>query len=84
MTARNRVVREPYATGVRTPVEIIHGLLPDCHYGVCGVNNIHSSKEIKWRTGRSSGRARRVAVTNKKTGVKYIEERRYQYDPAKG
>ena len=31
MTARNRVVREPYATWCgRTPVEIIHGLLPDC------------------------------------------------------
>ena len=30
------------------------------------------------------GKVRRVAVTNKKTGVKYIEERRYQYDPAKG
>ena len=29
-------------------------------------------------------KVRRVAVTNKKTGVKYIEERRYQYDPAKG
>lgn len=30
MTARNRVVREPYATWCgRTPVEIIHGLLPD-------------------------------------------------------
>ena len=26
-------------------------------------------------------KVRRVAVTNKKTGVKYIEERRYQYDP---
>ena len=25
-------------------------------------------------------KVRRVAVTNKKTGVKYIEERRYQYD----
>ena len=24
-------------------------------------------------------KVRRVAVTNKKTGVKYIEERRYQY-----
>ncbi len=32
MTARNRVVREPYATWCgRTPVEIIHGLLPDRH-----------------------------------------------------
>jgi len=29
-------------------------------------------------------KVRRVAVTNKKTGVKYIEQRRYQYDPAKG
>ena len=30
MTARNRVVREPYATWCgRTPVEIIHGLLSD-------------------------------------------------------
>ena len=29
-------------------------------------------------------KVRRVAGTNKKTGVKYIEERRYQYDPAKG
>ena len=29
-------------------------------------------------------KVRRVAVTNKKTGVKYIEERHYQYDPAKG
>ena len=29
-------------------------------------------------------KVRRVAVTNKKTGGKYIEERRYQYDPAKG
>ena len=29
-------------------------------------------------------KVRRVAVTNKKTGVKYIEERRYQYDPARG
>ena len=30
MTARNRVVREPYATWCgRTPVEIIHGLLPN-------------------------------------------------------
>lgn len=30
MTARNRVVREPYATWCgRTPVELIHGLLPD-------------------------------------------------------
>jgi hypothetical protein len=29
-------------------------------------------------------KVRRVAVTNKKTGVKYIEERRYQYNPAKG
>ena len=25
-------------------------------------------------------KVRRVAVTNKKTGVKYIEERRYQYE----
>ena len=25
-------------------------------------------------------KVRRVAVTNKKTGVKYIEERRYQLD----
>ena len=30
MTARNRVVREPYATWCgRTPVEMIHGFLPD-------------------------------------------------------
>ena len=29
-------------------------------------------------------KVRRVAVTNKKTGVKYIEECCYQYDPAKG
>lgn len=28
-------------------------------------------------------KVRRVAVTNKKTGVKYIEERHYQYDPAR-
>ena len=34
MTARNRVVREPYATWCgRTPVEIIHGLLPDSGFG---------------------------------------------------
>ena len=34
MTARNRVVREPYATWCgRTPVEIIHGLLPDWAFG---------------------------------------------------
>ena len=42
MTARNRVVREPYATWCgRTPVEIIHGLLPDwgrlaAHAHPCG------------------------------------------------
>ncbi len=36
MTARNRVVREPYATWCgRTPVEIIHGLLPDSGGDVC-------------------------------------------------
>ena len=38
MTARNRVVREPYATWCgRTPVEIIHGLLPD--YGKLSKQN---------------------------------------------
>ena len=35
MTARNRVVREPYATWCgRTPVEIIHGLLPDSGFRI--------------------------------------------------
>ena len=29
-------------------------------------------------------KVRRVAVTNKKTSMEYVEERRYQYDPGKG
>ena len=28
-------------------------------------------------------KTRRVTVTDKKTGTKYIEERQYQYDPIK-
>lgn len=59
MTARNRVVREPYATWCgRTPVEIIHGLLPDC------------ARHGHVLTGESPERGRQWQPHSQKQGVR--------------